>query len=197
MKKISQLFFQGLFATLPIAVTIAVLYWLGSFAESTLGRLLKWLLPDDWYWPGMGLIAGFGFILGVGILLNAYIFRKLAGLVENLLEKIPLVKTIYNSIQDVAKFASSSHDNDELQKAVMVTLDDDIRLVGFITRESMTLGNTENLIAVYLPMSYQIGGFTLMLPKSRIEKLDMSVQDAMRMVLTAAMNKPDEESKDK
>ncbi len=197
MKKINRLFFKGLFATLPIAVTLAVLYWLGSLAESILGGLLKWLLPDAWYWPGMGLIAGFVFILGIGILLNAYVFRKLVKLAETQLEKIPLVKTVYNSVRDVAKFVSNANKDDDLQKAVIVTLDDDIRAIGFITRESITLGVTENLIAVYLPMSYQIGGFTLMLPESRIEELDMSTQDAMRMVLTAAMTKPDEESNNK
>lgn len=193
-KKISQWFLQGLFAILPIAITFSILYWLGSLAESTLGNIIKWLLPEGWYWPGMGLIAGLATILGIGILLNAYIFRKLGSIAEKLFKKIPLVKTIYNSIKDIAKFASASQDDDELQKAVVVTLDDDIRLVGFVTRESITVGSSDDLTAVYLPMSYQIGGFTLMLPKSRIETLDMSVQEAMRLVLTAAMAKPEKQS---
>ncbi|OMH28470.1 DUF502 domain-containing protein [Motiliproteus sp. MSK22-1] len=194
MKKISQLFLQGLFAVLPIAITLSILYWLGSFAESTLGVIINWLLPEGWYWPGMGLISGFICILGIGILLNAYIFRRLGGIAESLFERIPLVKTIYNSVRDIAKFAAASQDDDELQKAVTVTLDNDIKLIGFITQKSITLGNTNNLVAVYFPMSYQIGGYTLMLPESRIETLDMSVQDAMRMVLTAAMTTPENDS---
>ena len=190
MKKISQLFLKGLFAILPIAITLSMLYWLGSIAESTLGGILKWLLPHSWYWPGMGLIAGFVFIVTIGILLNAYVFRRLGNMLERLIEAIPLVKVIYNSVRDISKFASSSDRDSELQKAVVVTLADGTKLIGFITRKSITLGQSENLTAVYLPMSYQIGGYTIMLPESRIEILDMNVQDAMRLVLTAAMTAP-------
>jgi uncharacterized membrane protein len=191
MKKISQLFVKGLFVILPVAITLSILYWLGSVAESILGSLIQWLLPHSWYWPGMGLLAGFIFVLIIGILLNAYIFRRLASALESVLKAIPIVQVIYNSVRDIAKFATASEDDSELQKAVVVTLADETRLVGFITCTSMTLGSTDNLVAVYLPMSYQIGGYTVMLPESRIEVLDMSVQDAMRLVLTAAMTRPE------
>jgi uncharacterized membrane protein len=66
------------------------------------------------------------------------------------------------------------------------------RLVGFVTREDFTglppnLGSHET-IAVYLPMSYQIGGYTLMLPRGSIEALDLSPEDAMRYTLTAGVS---------
>ncbi|WP_101757824.1 DUF502 domain-containing protein [Oceanicoccus sp. KOV_DT_Chl] len=186
MKKISEIFLKGLLAVLPIAITLSALYWLGTVAESTLGELLKWLLPSQLYWPGMGLLVGFVFILTVGVLMNAYLFRKLASLFERAIDSIPLVKIIYNSVRDIAQFAAVS-DDVELKKPVLVTFNDDIRLIGFITRKSITLGNSNGLMAVYLPMSYQIGGYTLMLPESRVEILDMDAQEAMRMVLTAGM----------
>ena len=190
MTKISQLFFKGLLAILPVAITVSLLYWLGAIAESTLGSLLKWLLPEAWYWPGMGLIVGFVFIVFIGLLLNAYIFRSLADIFERLIENIPLVKVIYNSVRDIAKFASTSEKDSDLQRPVVVTLADETKLVGFLTRKSITLGKSTDLVAVYLPMSYQFGGYTVMLPESRVEVLDMSVQEAMRFVLTAAMTKP-------
>ena len=192
MKKISELFLKGLFAILPIAITFSMLYWLGSMAESTLGIVIKWLLPASWYWPGMGLAAGFVIIVIIGLLLNAYVFRRFGGLIERLIESIPLVKVIYNSVRDIAKFASASEHDSELQKAVVVTLSDGTKLIGFVTRKAITLGETSDLTAVYLPMSYQIGGYTIMLPESRIELLNMSVPDAMRLVLTAAMTTPNQ-----
>lgn len=195
MKKISQLFLQGLLAVLPVVLTIYIVYWLGSLAESTLGQLIKLILPYDWYIPGMGILAGFGVILAVGILLKAYIFRKVAGAFEHLLERIPLIKTVYGSIRDIAKFASAGKDED-LQKTVLVTMDDDIKVMGFITQRSPSIGledpnqgakNNSSLIAVYIPMSYQIGGFTIMVPESRLDYLEMSAQDAMRFIVTAGM----------
>lgn len=191
MKKVSQWFFQGLLAILPVGVTIAVLYWLGVTAEETLGRLLRYLLPDVWYVPGMGIVSGFLFIIIMGLLVNAYLFRKLGQVVEGLLSRIPLVKIIYSSVRDIAKFASASQQADELQSVVLVTLDSGLQAIGFVTDTDVSLGaEDETLYAVYLPMSYQIGGYTLFLPHSRFSKLDMSVQDAMRYVVTAGMATP-------
>lgn len=189
MKKISQLFLRGLFAVLPLAITLSILYWLGATAESVLGGFLQWLLPDGRYWHGMGLLIGFVVIFGIGVLLNAYVFRKLAGFVDALFEKIPLVKTIYNSVRDIARFASASQRGNDLQKVVSITLDTNIRLIGFVTQKSIKLGE-DSLVAVYFPMSYQIGGYTLFLPESRLQPLDISVQEGMRLVLTAAITKP-------
>ncbi|EGG99296.1 D-beta-hydroxybutyrate permease [gamma proteobacterium IMCC2047] len=188
MKKISRLFLQGLLAILPIAITIAVLFWLASFAEQTLGSVIRWLLPEDWYWPGLGVIAGLIFIFLIGVLMNAYLFRKMGSWAERLLGKIPLVKTIYNSVRDIARFASPERSKDELQKAVLVRLDNDLRVIGFVTNTSPPV--TGDLVAVYLPMSYQIGGYTLFVPESRLQELDMSVPDAMRLALTAAITSP-------
>jgi uncharacterized membrane protein len=191
MKKINTIFIQGLLSILPIAITIALIYWLGTTAESILGPVFKWLLPEGWYWPGMGLIGGILVIFIIGILLNAYLFRKISSFFDKLFERIPVVKSIYNSLRDVTKFASASENNNELQKAVTVKIDDDINMLGFVTRQSISLEAGEDLVVVYLPMSYQIGGFTIMVSKSRLTELDMKVQDAMSLVLTAGMTKPD------
>ena len=188
MKKISQLFLQGLFAILPITLTLFILYWLGSIAESTLGKIIRWLLPESLYWPGMGILIGFALIFIIGVLLNAYLFRRLADLFDQLFTRIPLVKIIYNSVRDIAKFASISKEgSDDLQKVVLVTLPKNIKLVGFITTQSLPFKQSGDNIAVYLPMSYQMGGFTVIVSESDVEAIDMSVQDAMQFILTAGI----------
>lgn len=190
MKTISQWFFQGLIALLPVGVTIAVIYWLGVTAENTLGRLLKYVLPDQWYIPGMGIVSGFLFVIVMGLLVNAYLFRKLGQVTERLFSRIPLVRIIYSSVRDIAKFASASQREDELQSVVLVTLTDDMEVIGFVTDKQITFVDGEARYAVYLPMSYQMGGYTLFLPPSKLHKLDMSIQDAMRYVVTAGMAGP-------
>jgi uncharacterized membrane protein len=188
MRKLGNLFLQGLIAILPLAATIGVLFWLGSFAEALLGGILKLLLPDSWYVPGMGLLAGIIGVFLIGLLAQVYVFRHLYRLFENWIERIPLVKTIFNSIRDIAAFlASSKKKGDTEQTPVLVRLTDEIRVVGFITCASVNFIPDEELVSVYMPMSYQIGGYTVYLPKSRLEPLDMPVEDAMRLVLTAGM----------
>jgi uncharacterized membrane protein len=64
------------------------------------------------------------------------------------------------------------------------------RLIGFITQEhanTLGIGGGDDLVAVYLPMSYQIGGYTVYLPRSKITETDLTVEQAMRIVLTGGV----------
>ena len=189
IKKISGLLLQGLLAILPVILSIYAVYWLGTFAESTLGFVIRFILPDAWYIHGLGILAGFAVAVAVGLLLKAYIFQKAVEFIEDLFRRIPIVKTVYSTVKDIAKFISESKGG-ELQTAVLVKISEEINVVGFVTNRNMKLGEKTELIAIYIPMSYQFGGFTLFLPKEKIVPLDMSSQEAMRLVLTAAMGEP-------
>ena len=195
MRMASRLFLKGLATVLPITVTIYVLYWLGSTAESLLGRGLKMFIPDSLYWPGMGLVAGFALVFAIGVLMNAWLFRKAFRWGEKLLDRIPLVKALYGSVRDLMGFFSGS-DKKTMRKAVMVTVGNTpLRLIGFITREDFGdlppgIGG-DDTVAVYLPMSYQIGGFTTMVPRSAVQPIDMSIEQAMRFAVTAGMGQID------
>lgn len=187
MKKLGNLFLQGLIAMLPIVATVFVLYWLGTYAESILGGLLKRGLPDHWYWPGMGLLAGVAATCLIGLLVDAYLFQQFNRITENVLSRIPLVKTIYNGVRDVTAFLAASRSKSDLKTAVLVHLNEDMRVVGFITSNRVPYDTVEESVAVYLPMSYQIGGYTVFIPKDRLEPLNMPIEDALRMVITAGM----------
>ena len=66
------------------------------------------------------------------------------------------------------------------------------QLLGFVTLDDhrdLPFAAPEHTVAVYFPMSYQIGGYTLFLPRARLKPLDMSMEDAMRFVVTAGMSK--------
>ena len=79
----------------------------------------------------------------------------------------------------------------DLRSVVVVRLGD-MRLLGFVTRDDLPELEAQaggiDLVAVYLPMSYGIGGYTVYLPKDQCESLDMPVETAMRMALTAGMS---------
>ncbi len=186
-------FITGLAAILPIAITLSLLVWLGSLADSVLGTLLQWVLPEMLYFPGLGLLTGIILIILLGLLLRAYVVQGLFAWMEGLVQRIPVVKTIHGTVRDVMDLLSGGDMRNRFGQAVLVTLPGtDFRLVGFVTREDFrglpeNLGN-QDTIAVYLPMSYQIGGYTLMLPRDRVEPLNLSLEDAMRYTLTAGVS---------
>jgi uncharacterized membrane protein len=192
MKKLVTLFLQGLIAILPIALTTYLVYWLAASAESVLGKAMRFVISDDHYVPGLGVLAGFLITLGIGVLLRLWLFRKVFSLGETLLQKIPGIKSLYGSIRDVVGFFDASKQK-EFDKTVMVALaDENMRLMGLVTREDFRdlpegIGD-EQTVAVYLPMSYQLGGFTVMVPKAKIRPVDMKVDQAMQFVLTAAVS---------
>ncbi len=192
MKKLVTLFLQGLIAILPIALTVYLVYWLAASAEAVLGQAMRFIIGDEYYVPGLGVLAGFLITLGIGVLLRIWLFRKVFSLGETLLQRIPGVKSLYGSIRDMVGFFDASKQK-EFDKTVMVALvDETVRLMGLVTREDFEdlpagIGD-EQTVAVYLPMSYQLGGFTVMVPKAKIRPVDMKVDQAMQFVLTAAVS---------
>jgi len=192
---LTKIFLQGLAVMLPIALTGSILYWLAATAEDFLGGMVKVLFPGWRYWTGLGVALGLLLVFGVGLLMNAWITRRLIANAEALLDRIPVVKSIYGGIRDLARFFSPKSREEGFQKVVSVALTGDIRLIGFVTREDFAalpegLGEKQDLIAVYLPMSYQIGGYTAYLPRAAVQPLEMTVEDAMRFTLTAGMSGP-------
>jgi uncharacterized membrane protein len=194
MRKIGKLFLQGLIAILPIALTIYILYWFAITAESLLGGFLKLFIPERYYVTGMAVFAGFAIILAIGLLLRVWLFRELFHWGEKTLEKLPLIKTLYGSIRDLMGFFDTSKKK-EFNKVVMVMIPGTaIRLIGLVTREdfeNLPSGINDKSVesmAVYLPMSYQMGGFTVFVPKKNVNPVDMSIEEAMRFALTAAVS---------
>jgi len=109
------------------------------------------------------------------------------------MQRIPLVKTIYTSVQDLTDFVSrSGADRSSQVVVVKVSLGETrARLLGFVTREDFDalppeLGGPDD-VAVYMPMSYQVGGYTLFLPRDSVQAIDMTMDQAMRFAVTAGM----------
>jgi len=191
MKAIGKTFLKGLFVVIPITITVYVLYALGAASESMLAPWIRKLIPDPYYIPGIGIAVILAAVLLIGALMNVWILRGFFRLFERLLDHIPLVKTLYGSVKDLMSFFPSG-DEKRAEKVVMVRMPgSDMKLLGLLTRDTFAdlpkgIG-TSDTVAVYLPMSYQIGGFTVMVPRSSIEPIDMSFEDAMRFAVTAGI----------
>lgn len=187
---VSGVFLRGMVVVLPIALTIAVLAWFALASEEYLGEIIRALLPDLPYWPGLGIALGVGIIFAAGIIVNARLARWLLDHADALLARIPVVKSIYLSIRDIAAFMSG--DSRKGFSQVVAVRIQEMRLIGFVTTEDPKglPGRTEGekIIGVYLPMSYGIGGYTVYLPKALVEPLDMSLEDAMRVTLSGGVS---------
>jgi uncharacterized membrane protein len=192
MRHAWNILLKGLAAVLPVGLTLYLVYWLSVSIENVLRSVITTLVPEEYYWPGMGFAAGLVLLFIIGIIVNAWLVRHLFRLGEKFLERIPLVKSVYGALRDFMDYFSSTRQRKDLHNVVKVSFGD-ANLIGFLTREHLTnmpgLSQSEEMVAVYLPMSYQIGGYTIYLPRSCVEAIDMSFEDAMRMVMTAGLSK--------
>ena len=194
MKQITRTFFTGLAVTLPVVATVYILVWLALATESTLDGLLRFVLPHVAYFPGMGVVLGVVLVFLVGLLMRAWVVRKIFGWTEALMYRVPLVKTVYGALRDFMNFLSRPQEQG-LRQVVLVRLGDaDLRVMGFVTRDDragLPPGMSEpGMIMVYLPMSYQIGGYTVLVPRASVQPVDMSFEEAMRFTLTAGLSVP-------
>ncbi len=185
MRKIWNTMLKGLVALLPVGLTVYLVYWLAVATEQLFSRVLKLLIPDSAYWPGLGLVAGLVVLYLAGLAVNAYVVRRALRLSDELFARIPVVKTIYVAIRDFMTFFPSAGKGSDLKRVVLVPFGPG-KAIGFVTAESsLALGVAEgdDLVAVYLPMSYMIGGYTVFLPRESIEPTSLSVEAGMRLAL--------------
>jgi uncharacterized membrane protein len=193
MNTLGKLLLKGLAVVIPAALTLAILWWLAKGSEQLLGGLLAKYLPAGWYIPGMGLLSAVAITILIGLLTHVILFQRLFAVGDAILNRLPLVKSIYSAIKDFMDYLSPDS-KEAMRKVVLVKLPgQQFELIGFVTREdfeSLPFELTvDDPVAVYLPFSYQIGGYTLFLPRACLTQVDMSFENAMKLVLTGAVSR--------
>lgn len=187
-KFLSKTLLSGFITLLPVVLTVYLLYWLGVSSEEVMGNALRYVLPENSYFPGLGMLAGVTVIFIVGLMMNAYLVRKLFSFGEELLYRLPLIKSVYRAFRDFFDFFKPNKEG--LGQVVAVTING-MELVGFVTQEDPQRlppsFRDRDSVLVYLPMSYMVGGYTLLVPRSDLRQLDMTRDEAMRFVLTAGI----------
>ncbi|HOI55038.1 MAG TPA: DUF502 domain-containing protein [Phycisphaerae bacterium] len=215
MKRLLQLMAQGLALVLPLLVTVSILIWLGQMAEGLLGGLLEDLLgtsPDArepevgwlgiesvYYVPGMGIAAGLVLALAIGIVARWWLIRQLVSWLEGWFQRIPLVKTLYGGIKDMLGMFGGKKQS--FSRVVLVRLPgSELDALAMVTREEVTGfaqdADGRKRVAVYVPMSYMIGGLTFVVPADQVRPVAMGVEEAMRFAMTAGISAGAEPSQD-
>lgn len=190
MKRLSQYFFRGLITFLPVVLTIYLLFLFVSWIEGRAMALVRPVL-GEFYLPGLGIALGAGAILALGFLVSQPISARLLSWVELPFTNLPVVKSIYSSLKNFADYFAP-HDKPAQQVVLLSMPGHELAIVGLITRQSLKglprgLGDLDDRVAVYLPMGYMIGGYTVFVPRRWTTPINMSVEEAMRSALIAFM----------
>lgn len=191
LRSINKNILTGLITLLPVVVTLYLLYWFVVTAESLLGDVIRALVPEDLYRPGMGVVAGLVVAFFVGLLMHSLIAQRLFSGGERIIYRLPLIKSVYLSIRDLLDYFSSEKKKEFEQVVAVKFGETGMQAVGLVTQTDMNhmpadFSQKDSLL-VYFPMSYGIGGFAVLVPRSATRRLNMSMEDAMRFTLTAGV----------
>jgi uncharacterized membrane protein len=186
VKHLKGTFIAGLFVVLPVGVTIFILKFLFNFTDgilsSYLDRLFSITTGQELHFPGLGIITGAVVVYLAGLLATNMLGTQLLKLGDNLLNRIPLVNSIYSSSKQLTKVFREGKSS--YRRAVFVEWPrTGVKAVGFVTAEVER--NGERLVVVYVPtMPNPTSGFALFFREEDVVDSGMTVEEALKFVVS-------------
>ena len=197
-------FLAGILVTAPLAITIALASWLIEFVDSRIVPLIPLRYNPDFYLkeylgyeigiPGLGLIVLIAFITLVGAMTAGFLGRFVIRLGENMLNRMPVIRGVYGASKQILETVLKRQSNAFRQAVLVEYPRRGMWAVAFIT--GRTEGEVQNLIAadlinIFLPTTPNpTSGFLLFVPKKEMILLDMSVEEAIKMVISGGIVTP-------
>ena len=178
MKKFLKYFINGLLFMVPLSITIYIFFMVFIFIDRL---FLK--IPI----PGIGFVITIGLITLIGFLASNIVTQRYFAYLDTLFKKLPLVKIMYSAIKDfVNAFVGAEK---RFTRPVLVTLfpEQNIKVMGFLTSEGIEAIGVKDQVAVYVPQSYNFAGNLMIVPKERVELLDINSAKAMAIIVSAAI----------
>jgi len=198
---------KGSLVVFPVIITIWVIWSLVRWIDDLGQKALEPFLLDHLIFPGSGLIIVAVILITVGLLFQFNFINWIFNKTEKYLMKFPLVKTVYSAMKDLAGMFDNNQNKD--QQVVLINMQSSGLgyVVGMITNKTLpsAINNSLNpngqpekqLVAVYLPMSYMVGGYTILVESEKVKVIDWSFEEAMRFALTAGVSQKPESFADK
>jgi len=196
-------FLTGLLIVLPGVVTLAVVKWffgtVSSFTDTLLFFLPYFLDPKliyvdgqsgamFWHWSLLAFLVAVGGVTAVGVLARYYIGKRLIAWADNLMLRVPVLNKIYGTIKQVDG-AFTSGKKSSFKTVVLVEYPrEGIYSVGFITSEQaeeVEQKTGKKCVCIFIPTTpIPTGGFLIIVPEEQVIKLDMSVADGFKYIIS-------------
>ena len=200
-KALKKYLITGVLVWLPIAVTI----WAMTYIISAADRLIS-LLPESWqpqhFWgfniPGLGIVAATVVLFVTGVFAANVLGRRILGAWDSLLGRIPVVKSIYSSVKKVSESLLSDSSRSFKTPVLVPFPQPGIWTIAFVSgyipdKLKGSLPQDDDYISVYVPTTPNpTGGYYIMVKKNDVRELDMSVDQALKYVISLGMVMPDD-----
>ena len=186
MKTFIRYCLQGLLTLVPIAITCWVIFKIISMVGSLFSKI--GLIVNPIVDPFIVLAAVVLLIFLIGLLSSSIFFKTLSTIFHNVIEKTPIIKTIYSSVKDLISAFVGSKKRFNKPVLVVTNRSSGVQQIGFITHTDLKeLGIKNDKVAVYFPHSYAISGILLIVPTENITPIDASSAEIMKFIVSGGV----------
>ena len=176
MRTLTRSFAQGLLVLAPVAITTWVVWY-------TVTTLDQWL---DTSIPGLGIVIAAAGITLIGYLAGNVIGTKVLSLLESGLQRVPIIKLLYNSLRDL--FGAFVGTKRKFDKPVAVEINKHgLKVLGFLTSQGFDDPQLAGHVSVYLPESYNFAGNLIVVPRSLVHPLDADGAEFMAFIMSGGV----------
>ena len=187
MKKIGTYFFQGILLVAPVVIVFYILYaifvkvdgWLASTLEPLFGFSI----------PGLGIVIVVVILTTLGYIGQTALLRPIKKITEAFIRKIPIFNLLYTSLNDLFSAFVGKEKKFNVPVKVLFNVENNLWKLGFATNESLTELELNDLASVYFPHSYNFSGELYLVPRERIEKLDISPSELMKFIVSGGVTR--------
>jgi uncharacterized membrane protein len=187
MKRVFSYFLQGVLIISPLAITGYVIYKIFNFVDGLFIEQLTKLTGIKI--PGLGIILLFILLTLLGLIGRTIIARPFKLLFERLMNRAPLLKTIYASLNDLFSAFVGKERKFNIPVFVLINKENDIWKMGFMTQKSMNEFGIEKMVPVYFPHSYNFSGELYIVPESSVKRIDISPAEVMKFIVSGGVTK--------
>lgn len=188
----------GLLVWLPLAATVAIIKIVVDLLDKTILLLPPEFQPANvlgFSVPGFGIVLAISILLLTGMLAANLFGRRLVNIWEAVLNRIPLVRTIYNSVKQISTTLLDS-DRKSFRKVVMLQYPrQGVWSIGFLTNEHVSNDVNavdDELYAIFVPTTPNpTSGFIILCPKDQVIELDMSIEEGVKFIISMGVIMPD------
>ena len=187
MKKIGTYFFQGMLLVAPVAIIFYILYVIFATVDGWLASTIKPLI--GFHIPGLGIVVVFISLTTLGYVGQTALVKPLKKITETFIKKVPILNLLYSSLNDLFSAFIGKEKKFNIPVRVLFNKENNLWKLGFVTNESLTELDLSDVAAVYFPHSYNFSGELYLVPKERIEKLDISPSEVMKFIVSAGVTR--------
>lgn len=196
-------FLAGIVVTAPISITIYLTYVFFTFVDSRVANIV----PQAWYdtylggvaIPGLGIVIALTFFMVVGWFATNFLGRFFIRMYEYVLDRMPIIRNLYSAIKQIFETIMASQSNAFREVVMLEYPRKGVWSMGFVTGK--TEGQAQRLtdietINVFVPTTPNpTSGFLLFVPKNEVHFLDMTVEEGVKMVVSAGIITPPDKGK--